>query len=236
MANKIKQLREEAGLSQVALGEQCNTTGQNIGLIERGARRLNDQMMRKIARALNVHPADLLDLEEDDSDAGAKGLGRLADASPPLATAERANVPPPNPSQWPRSLPIRGSAAGSNSDNGAMRLDDSQIGYVRRPPGLQGANDAYAVYVVGDSMAPRFFEGHLLFVHPRQPARPGDDIILQVQKDEHSEIEAFVKMLVRKNSKEIVVEQFNPARTLTFKMAQIVAIHRVMPSNELVGF
>lgn len=235
MANKIKELREKIGLSQVALGEMCDTTGQNIGLIERGQRRLNERMIRKLSLALEVHPMDLLDMESEiDEPTKPRDGRRLEGVSGPVGPVSRIRAP--NPAEWPRNLPIRGTAAGASGEFGAIQIEDSQVGYVRRPPGLQGSEEAYALYVVGDSMAPRFFEGHLLFVHPRQPARPGDDVVVQIKRGEHEGVESFVKMLVRKSDTELVVEQYNPPRNITFDGNDVVSIHRIMPSHELVGF
>lgn len=60
MQNRIAELRESKGLSQRQLGELANTTGVQIGYLERGARRLTIDWMRRIADALGCDPADLL--------------------------------------------------------------------------------------------------------------------------------------------------------------------------------
>lgn len=61
MSNLIRPLREGRGLSQNRLAELVGTSGQQIGNLERGDRRLTDDWMRRIARALGVEPWELLE-------------------------------------------------------------------------------------------------------------------------------------------------------------------------------
>jgi transcriptional regulator with XRE-family HTH domain len=58
--NNIKWLREEAGLSQEKLAILANTTSQQIGRLEKSQRRLTQEWMQTLAKALGCHPSDLL--------------------------------------------------------------------------------------------------------------------------------------------------------------------------------
>ena len=69
-----------------------------------------------------------------------------------------------------RDLPVLGTAMGG--EEGAFEFNGEVVDYVRRPPGLEMARGAFAIYVQGESMAPRYEEGELVFVHPGRPARP----------------------------------------------------------------
>jgi transcriptional regulator with XRE-family HTH domain len=60
MANRIKELREKAGLTLQQVAEAAGTTLQQIHRLENADRRLTDEWMRRIAPALGVHPAALL--------------------------------------------------------------------------------------------------------------------------------------------------------------------------------
>lgn len=62
--NRIAELRRERGLTQEALAENLRTTRAQIANLERGARGLTLEWMRRLARALNCTAADLL-IEED---------------------------------------------------------------------------------------------------------------------------------------------------------------------------
>lgn len=58
--NRIREIREAAGLSVDDLGERCMTSGTQIRRLETGARRLTEDWMTKIGRALDCAPADLM--------------------------------------------------------------------------------------------------------------------------------------------------------------------------------
>jgi transcriptional regulator with XRE-family HTH domain len=60
MANRIKELREKRGLTLQQVADVAGTTIQQIGRLENGKRRLTEDWMRRIAPALDVHPAALL--------------------------------------------------------------------------------------------------------------------------------------------------------------------------------
>lgn len=59
-ARNIRSLRMKEGLSQEALAELANLHRTYVGSIERGERNVSLENIQKLARALNVHPADLL--------------------------------------------------------------------------------------------------------------------------------------------------------------------------------
>src|SRR5262249_13016843 len=103
--------------------------------------------------------------------------GRVAEI---LGLDERLLKAPPSPVRLfqlrtePRSLtpgsgwiPVYGHAMGGK--DGGFILSGNQVSEVLAPPNLSHVPDAYAVYVVGDSMEPRYFAGEAVFVNPRLP-------------------------------------------------------------------
>lgn len=58
--NRIRELRLAAGLSQEALGERLGVHKVTISDLERGKVELTLSYMRRLSRALEVSPADLL--------------------------------------------------------------------------------------------------------------------------------------------------------------------------------
>lgn len=60
MHNRIFELRKQQGLTLADLAEKTASTPQQIGRLEKGERRLTTDWMQKIAKALNVHPEDIL--------------------------------------------------------------------------------------------------------------------------------------------------------------------------------
>ena len=159
----------------------------------------------------------------------------------PFATSGLASdiESPPSPvrlpavAHLPRDVRVLGTAAGG--DDGAFELSGTEIDYVRRPAGISAARDVYAVYVVNDSMSPRYEAGDLIYVHPGRPPRIGDYVVVQLRDGEHGARRALIKRLARRTARVLVLEQFNPSRTKEIPMSQVEAIHRILTPNELFG-
>lgn len=60
MKNRIQEIREAKGLSQRKLGDMLNSSGQQIGKLESGQRRLSTLWMDRLASALGVDPIELI--------------------------------------------------------------------------------------------------------------------------------------------------------------------------------
>ena len=58
---RVRQLRMQAELSQEQLAEQCGLHRTYVGAVERGERNISLLNIVAIARALNVHPSELLE-------------------------------------------------------------------------------------------------------------------------------------------------------------------------------
>lgn len=153
-------------------------------------------------------------------------------AASPMLRNDDAPVPPAR-SDMPLDVPVMGTAAGSLK--GAFQLDTSApIDRVRRPPGIATAVDIYALYIVGESMSPRFEDGELIYVSGRRPVRAGDDVVIQVHGDDE-QVEAYCKRLVKRNSNAATVRQFNPATDFDIAADRTIAIHKVLNLNDLFG-
>lgn len=120
-----------------------------------------------------------------------------------------------------RDLPVRGRAEGG--PDGAVMLDSEPIDWTWRPPELQGARDAFAMFVTGTSMGDVLPEGSTVYVHPSLPPRPNDFVI--VEKKDH---EALIKRLVRRTGGTVTLRQYDPVREFDLDRAEIKAIYRVV--------
>jgi phage repressor protein C with HTH and peptisase S24 domain len=102
------------------------------------------------------------------------------------------------------------------------------IDTIPRPPNLLGAPRAYAVYAMGESMEPRYYNGELLFIHPGKPISIGDFVLVQIRPALEGETpRALVKKLVKRSGSKVVLEQFNPPKKFDIKADDIVSIHRI---------
>lgn len=145
--------------------------------------------------------------------------------------------PAPSLRELPRDLPAKGVAAGSELGVGDFRfLNGEVVDYVRRPPRLAGVKDAFVVYLTGDSMAPRYKHGAPVYIHPGQPARIGDDVLVELAPERDGEAgECLVKELVRRGTK-IRLKQHTPPKFIEIDAKRVRVIYRVVPYDELLNF
>jgi phage repressor protein C with HTH and peptisase S24 domain len=107
------------------------------------------------------------------------------------------------------------------------------IDMVARPAGLAGVPGAYAVYVVGVSMEPRYHPGELVHIHPGKPLTVGAYVLVQRRpRNDGDPPLAVIKRLARRTGSKIVLEQFNPPKSFEIKAGDIVSLHRVVGSGE----
>lgn len=155
-------------------------------------------------------------------------------AAPPVPNVQFSDARVPSRAELgERDLPVRGTAAGTLG-KGAFQID-GEIDYVVRPYAVRHVKDAYAIYVVGDSMDPAHPHGELRIVHPRRPCQIGDTVVIVARFSENGPSEAFIKRLVKRSGDRLIVEQFNPQATIEFKTDYIESCHKVLTMNDLLG-
>lgn len=155
----------------------------------------------------------------------------LAKPAAPTRKSTKVAAPAIEMREEARDIPVFGTAAGSVQ--GAIAISGEVIDWLRRPPGLRGARDAYALYVTGVSMEPKYATGDIIFVHPHRPMRSGD--IAVIQTIEGGEVQSWLKQYMRTTETEVLARQFNPPDDVKFDRSKVQAIHRVMTMNELLG-
>lgn len=133
-----------------------------------------------------------------------------------------------------KDLPVLGTAAGALSDNG-FEITPLRVELVRRPPALDGVPDAYGLYVIGESNIPLHKPGDLILIHPHRPYRPGDSVVIQTQTHEGAPVSAFIKIFRKETAEAVFAEQLNPPAVIEYKKTQVLAVHKVLPLNELFG-
>jgi transcriptional regulator with XRE-family HTH domain len=94
LGRRLKSLRIRRGLSQTALGEVLGVSFQQIQKYERGAHRLRVSQLRRLAEALAVSVAELLDIPRTESSEVADMIDtrvarRLMNAFQTLTSRER---------------------------------------------------------------------------------------------------------------------------------------------------
>jgi phage repressor protein C with HTH and peptisase S24 domain len=129
------------------------------------------------------------------------------------------------------TVPAYGQARGGK--DGQFPLNGNRVADVLAPPSLANVPDAYAVYVVGSSMEPRYFAGECVFVNPKLPLVKGCFVVAQIlPKHEGDPPDAYIKRYVNQDAKVLRLEQFNPRKTLSFAADKIVSVHRIVMGGD----
>lgn len=134
----------------------------------------------------------------------------------------------------PENVPVRGTVRGGQGGAFELNIGDP-IDYVRRPLSLIGKGEIYALHVESDSMAPRYEPGEIVLVWAQRPALIGRDVVVQLRPSQDGENpRAYLKRLIRRNDKELILEQFNPRKTMSLKMKDVISVHMVLTRDEMV--
>ena len=208
-ATKLRLARINTGQSAAQIARALGVAPPTYRAWERGENRPPIDVARKICDLFEVD--DMAELFED-----AASSAPVADVSPPA----------PPPQDGGRNLPVLGSARGGSDgfdlDNGAAAMS-----YTDRPANLIGVTDAYAVYVYGSSMEPRYFPGETLHVDPHRPARRGDFVVVQLAGAD-GETHGVVKRFINRSDDKLVVEQFQPPQKITYAASAVRAVHLIV--------
>lgn len=170
--------------------------------------------------------ADFLDIPIDEAQ-------RAVDT--PLDAAPSARNPAPNagkvlplrPAPVPGTIPVVGRAAAG--EPGKIVYLNEVHEWIPCPPELIGVEGAYATYVHGDSMQPRYFNNERVYVHPARPYGPGDFVVAQI--GEGDDATAYVKQFVSWNRNKLVLHQYNPDDEFDFDSDDVSAVHLIVGSG-----
>ena len=205
LGERVKERRTALGLSQPQLAKRVGGISyQAIQQLEQGG---GSKHLVPIARALGVTAEWLQD-----------GHGPA-----PAKPAARSN-------REPEKLKVLGMA--ECGPDGWSLWNGDVIDVIDRPASLNGVDQAYAVYVVGASMEPRYHPGEVVHIHPGKPVNVGSYVLVQRRAKGGDTPLAVIKRLVKRTPAKVTLEQFNPAKTFDIKTADIVTMHRVVGSGE----
>ena len=129
------------------------------------------------------------------------------------------------------TLPIYGRAAGAIL--GAEILSDTPVDHLHVPTNVLKMKDAYALWVDGTSMIPKFEPGEPIIGAPHRPVRGQDFVIAQVMQN--GNLVALVKRYVSQNEKHIKLEQFNKHSFIEIPHGEVYALHRILTTAEILG-
>jgi phage repressor protein C with HTH and peptisase S24 domain len=213
-ANWFQEALERVGASQADLARHLRLAPSAISRMLKGERQMKSLEVVQVASFLRVSQQEVL-----------RHIGMAGEASPDAGAARRGRPPrlaiPPAPPPSHDMIPIRSAGRGGGEQE--MFLSDGPIGFTARPANLGGVRSAYAIYMVGDSMEPRYEQGWLLHVNPFKPPTRGRDVV--VYKRNHA---VLIKQFIRWDSDALVLRQLNPADELRVPRDEIVECHLVV--------
>jgi phage repressor protein C with HTH and peptisase S24 domain len=212
LGERVRERRAELGISQQELARKAgNISYQAIQQIEAGGK---SKYIVQIASALGVS-AEWLE----------KGVAQEGH-NPRVSVIEQLTNDTSNG-------PLRVLGMAEGGPDGWSLWNGSVVQYIERPDNLRGVADAYAVYVTGSSMEPRYHPGELAHIHPHKPVTPGCYVLVQKKPTGPGEAPlAVIKRLVKRSGNRIILEQTSPAKTFEIKADEVVSMHRVVGSRE----
>ena len=234
-AARLRAAREAAGFKSASdAAQRFRWRASTYMAHENGQNGIRTEPALAYARAFGVDPGWLMTgLRADRPEAAQRGerqrSSRASQGQHETGTAPVGAIY--SAERWPRDLRVLGMA--ECGPDGWSLWNGEVVEMTSRPPNLVGAMLAYAVYVVGDSMEPRYHSGELVYVHPGRPVDVGAYVLVQVKpKDDGDAPRAVVKRLVRRSATKVTLEQFNPKKTIELKANDILSMHRVVGSGE----
>jgi phage repressor protein C with HTH and peptisase S24 domain len=223
VARRLKELREQAGLTMRAVSDA-------LGWSLTRYQHYEDRYKRKylpfeLARALEdmfvrqgVQPGAVLQLAGlEGSQSAPARTGAAAVARPVSLNAAAAGQ---------RDLPVH-SAFREGAD-GFWFIEGDAKEFVERPANLRGVANAFALYAEGESMQPRYFAGELLFVNPNRPITPNCFVAIEL-----TDGRGLVRQFLRRTHDGIFVRRLNPDQEQRLPAREVKRLYRITGSAEL---
>src|SRR5438034_5064563 len=206
---------DRAGLSQADLARHLRLAPSAVSRMLKGERQMKLLEAAQTSSFLGVSQDEVLRRASGEGPPMATPEGPRRRGRPPLATTQLRQMTGTEP------IPIRSAARGGGDQE--MFLEDGPIGYPARPSNLSGVRGAYAIYMVGDSMEPRYQPGWLLHVNPFKPPTRGRDVVVYKKGQA-----VLIKQFVGWEGDVLVLRQLNPPDTLRIPREQVNECHLVV--------
>lgn len=217
------QALERINATQADLARHLRLAPSAVSRMMKGERQMKQLETVQIAEFLGLSPEEVLRHAVEATvppPAGEMPRGRGRPPSTGTSSASASGL-----ARTPDQIPIRSAARGGTDQE--MFLEDGPIGYTPRPASLAGVRSAYAIYMVGDSMEPRYEPGWLLHINPFKPPTRGRDVV--VYKEGQA---VLIKQFVGWEGDTLVLRQLNPADTLRIPRNEVRECHLVVGADQ----
>jgi transcriptional regulator with XRE-family HTH domain len=215
-ARRLKELREQAGLTMRAVSEALGWSLTRYQHYEDRYKRrfLPFELARDLEAIFSPHgvdPGQVLQLA---------GIEPGQPVNPRRETVQNRAT-----AQIQRDLPVMGTVRGDS--DGFLFVQGEAKEFVERPANLRGVFNALALYMDGDFMEPRYFAGELLYVNPNRPLTRNCFVAIEL-----ADGQGLIRQFIRRSEDEVVLHQFNPPKDLHLKAGNVRKIYRITGAAE----
>jgi phage repressor protein C with HTH and peptisase S24 domain len=216
-ARRLKELREQAGLTMRAVSEALGWSLTRYQHYEDRYKRrfLPFELARDLEAIFSPHGVESGQVLQLAGIEAGQPTNQRRDQMPNRAAATQAQ----------RDLPVMGIVKGDS--DGFLFVQGEAKEFVERPANLKGVFNALALYMDGDVMEPRYFAGELLYVNPNRPLTKFCFVAVEL-----TDGQGLIRQFVRRSEDEVVLHQFNPDKDLHLKAASVRKIYRITGAAE----
>lgn len=154
-AEKLKELRQQKGVTQSELAKLLNMQRSTLGMYETGKREPNFETLNMFANFFNVDMNTLMDMN---------------------------NTSNQNPSSPVRSIKI--PVLGTVVAGVPLEAVENIIGWEEISPAMAATGEHFALRIKGTSMEPRICEGDIVVVRKQEDIESGDTAIVLINGGE----------------------------------------------------
>lgn len=206
IADRIKRTRSNKGLTQAALATALNINQSTVAYWENKRSQPDAKTVETLSGILGVTPEWIM------------FGGTSAKSTGPSFT-------PPAAVKTHKDLPVLGMAQAGKHNT--LIITETPVSFIDRPPNLVGNNGAFAVWVAGKSMEPRFRIGEVIYINPAKPVDIGCYVLVELLDGS-----AYVKELIKQTQTKVILRQYNPAKDLEIASTEVKNIYRVVGCSE----
>lgn len=171
VGERIRLLRKERDWKQNDLAEKSGVSMFSISRIETRKMEPSLEQLLAMSHAFGV-PVSALDPKIDPDNIDKYVVDSLASKRPAKVARETE----------PGTIPLY--VQNTAGYLGQFALREAMRSKTDCPPWLIGVPGAFAIQIPDMHMAPRFRAGETIFVHPKAPIRPFDDVIVLWEQEE----------------------------------------------------
>ncbi len=217
-ARRLKELREQAGLTM-------RTVSDALGWSLTRYQHYEDRYKRRFLPFELARDLEAIFVPHGVESGAVLQLAGIEPGASPSQGREAVTRPVATIGPAQRDLPVMGAVRGDG--DGFLFNAGQPTEFVERPANLRGVFNAFALYMDGDSMEPRYYAGELVYVNPNRPLTRHCFVAVELNSGQ-----GLIRQFLRRSETELVLHQFNPAKDLHIKSGDVRKVYRITGAVE----